>query len=429
MSSTVTISRRLKGNARVPQQSRSEDAIAKIAKAVVSLLASEGQSALTHRRVAEVAGVSLATTTYYYASKFDLIADAQARFLSEYADAFVHAKERHRSGESPIADLADLMLKAMKNAVRRHGRDTLAWSEIMLDCSRDERGHALAREWFGRMEKLWEDLLVEIGTPDAAKLVNPAIDVVAGIGFITIPLQLTVEQIDMILVEGQPLATVCGDLPDFSMDGDPDSANLSSKSRETRDRIIGAAVAMLEAGESSTISYSAVAQRAGLTSAAPSYHFPTIDQLLGYVNHELLCRMKTRRSEILSGINPEDANVTAADILATTYVRRVIEHGVANVAGFQASLDAARRPELRTRVIETILILEEEFASFLKIWGFPAHPRFPLILMAQFIGKYVRTLATGSATDYLSRARSEFEYTLALLRDNDNPLLKHLPES
>lgn len=425
----ATARRRPKSNARVPQQSRSEDAIARIAKAVVSLLASEGQSALTHRRVAEVAGVSLATTTYYYASKFDLIADAQTRFLAGYADAFVHAKERHRTGESPIADLADLMLKAMKNAVRRHGLDTLAWSEIMLDCARDERGHALAREWFGRMEKLWADLLVEIGTPDAAKLVNPAIDVVAGMGFITIPLQLTVEQIDMLLVDGLPLATVCGELPDFSMDGSPGGGNLSSKSRETRDRIIGAAVAMLEAGEASTISYSAVAQRAGLTSAAPSYHFPTVSQLLGYVNHELLCRMGQRRARILSTAGPENAGATAADALATIYVRRVIEQGTANIAGFQASLDAARRPELRAQFIKTILILEEEFTGFLKAWGIPALPRFPLILLAQFIGKYVRALATGSTTEYLARARSEFECTLSLLRGSDNPLLRRAPES
>ena len=397
--------------------------MAKIAKAVVSLLVSEGPSALTSRRVAEEAGVSLATTTYYYASKFDLIADAQARFLDGYAQAFVQARDRHLAGETRIESLAYLMLKAMKSAVDRHGRDTLAWSEIMLDCSRDRRGHLLAREWFDRMEALWATILREIGAAAADTLVNPAIDAVMGTGFVTTALQLTAQQLDRLLADGDPLAEVCRDIVGRSTPIDDELRCATAKSRETRQRLISTAAEMLESGQAQTVSYSAVAQHAGLTNAAPAYHFASTDHLLACVNHELLRRMTGRITGMLTRYLIEPGPQSPADLLAVSYMRSVLEHTPANVAGIKAWLDAARNPELRGAVLRTILALETEFAEFLKAAGVRDDGRHAFILMAQFIGKFVRALASGGADSYFVRARSEFDRMLEAMRVEENPFL------
>ncbi len=415
--------KRLKSHARVPQQSRSEDAIAKIAKAVVSLLGSEGQGGVTHRRVAEVAGVSLATTTYYYSTKFDLIADAHTRFLDEYGRAFSHAKERHRAGQSTIVDLADLMMKAIKNAAGRHWLDTLAWSEIMFSCSRDRRGHGLALEWFSRMEKFWTDLLIEIRTDNAEALVNPAIDIVMGIGFITVPLNLSAEQISLLFREGRPLAEVCQD-PAGSAAEKPDEPHiLSPKSRETRNRIIDAAVTILESGETTAISYSTVAQRIGVTSAAPSYHFQNIEQLLTLADKQIMERMRDRCSEMLNDVDPSLNNAEATDLLATASLRSTLESGYANIAGIQAWVDAARKTELRPQLLNVLVDLQNDVTDFLKALNINATPRCALLLMGQFFGRLVRAMATGNPSGYLAQARRDFGVTLTALRGETNPFL------
>lgn len=422
-----TASARPKINTRVPQQSRSEDAIAKIAKAVVSLLGSDGQCGLTHRRVAEVAGVSLATTTYYYSSKFDLIADAHARFLDEYGRAFSHAKERHRAGQSTIVDLADLMVKAIKNAAIRHWLDTIAWSEIMFSCSRDQRGHGLALEWFSRMEKFWTDLLMEIGTDDAARLVNPAIDIVMGIGFITIPLNLSAEQISLLFRDGLPLVEVCADLIGSASEDLDEHDKISAKSRETRNRIIEATVELLESGEQAAITYSTIAQRIGLTSAALSYHFQNIEQLLSLADKQILDRMQKRCSEMFNQVDPAQNSVEAVDLLTMAYLRSILESGHANIAGIRTWMEAGRKADLRPQILYAMIDLQGQFTQFLEASGIHANPRSTLLLMGQFIGRLVRAMATGNPSGYLAQARRDFAVTLTALQGETNPLLPPSP--
>src|SRR6218665_1316556 len=75
---------------------------AKIANAVISVLAESGSSRLTHRLVAAAAGVPLAATTYHYATKRDMIADASQRLLDGFVRSFERAAQRRRGGEGAI---------------------------------------------------------------------------------------------------------------------------------------------------------------------------------------------------------------------------------------------------------------------------------------------------------------------------------------
>lgn len=414
---------RHKDRKRVPRQSRSEDAIAKIAKAVIFLLGGEGPGALTHRRVAEVAGVSLATTTYYYASKFDLIADAQARLLNEYAGDFIRVRERHRAGEHVVASLPDLVQKLLKNALGRHRGDTLAWGEIMLDCARDDRGHALARLWFDQIETIWTELLEELGAREPAASAGLVVDAGVGLLFLAISLRLSTDQARGLLGSRRALQSICAGIVDQYRNDPGETASLSEKSRDTCDRIINAAIAILEAQEPATLSYNAVALRAGLTNAAPAYHYSTIEELLIRAQGEVLRRMAEHQDGLLTMPSPSDEAVSPADLIATVLLRRLIEDGPSDVAGFQAWLNAARQPALRAPVARVIMKIEAEVAGFLRMAGIADHEGFAGLFTAQYLGRQIRLLATGKQTTQLARSRWEFGRTLASAEKGEHLLI------
>lgn len=410
---------------RPPRQGRSEDAVAKIAKAVVALLASEGQAALTHRRVADAAGVSLAATTYYYANKFDMVADAQKRLLDEYVEAFVRAKVRHQAGDPIVHDLPELVAKLVKNATGRHGRDTLAWSEIMLDCARDPRGHVLAREWFDRMTTVWRALLVELGVKRADEVVNPAIDTAVGLLFITVSLQLSAEEVGALLSGRRSLAEIARRLSERGDQRSAERPRPGGRSRETRERIVGAAVAALEAGDPAGLSFTAIAQRANLTNAAPAYHFPTMDALIDRAHDEVLQRMVGRNLVMMTPLPAGETRPSAAaDLLAAIHIRNILEHGVADIAGYSTWLNAARKPGRRTEVARAILASQAAFAKYLTCAPAEVSRRSALLLLAQFTGRAIRVMATGTRTADLADARGEFELMIAAIGHGGHPILQ-----
>lgn len=409
---------------RLPSRGQPGDAVARIAKAVVSLLASEGPGAVTHRRVADAAGVSLASTTYYYASKFEMIADAQKRLLDDYVEAFERAKRRHRAGEPVVRDLPELVAKLVKNATGRHGRDTLAWSEIMLNCARDPRGQALAQAWYDRLQAVWRELLVEFGAEQPNALVNPAIDTVVGLLFVAVSLQLTAEEVDDLLDGRRPLAAISARLLPARAPSSFDSDRPAGRSRATRGRIIDAAVTALETRDPAGLSFTTIAQRARLTNAAPAYHFPTLEALLDLANEEVTRRMVGRSIAMMEPPPAEKVGLAfAADLLAAIHIRGVLECGAADLAGYSAWLNAARKPAHRAGVSSAFLQFEAAFAEYLSILSDGASGRHALLLMAQFFGRSVRMLATGARTVDLAGARRDFEGVIASIRAGTHPVL------
>src|SRR3954467_1746032 len=79
--------------------------------AAVGLIAREGLAAVSHRTVARAAGVPLGATTYYFASKTELLREA----LEVIADAEIAARERaagRRGGHRLEADVvADVLVE------------------------------------------------------------------------------------------------------------------------------------------------------------------------------------------------------------------------------------------------------------------------------------------------------------------------------
>jgi DNA-binding transcriptional regulator YbjK len=68
---------------RAPAPPPSDGRAGAILDAVLRVIAAEGAEAVTHRRVAAEAGVPLGSTTYYFASRDDLVREAFRRFVAQ----------------------------------------------------------------------------------------------------------------------------------------------------------------------------------------------------------------------------------------------------------------------------------------------------------------------------------------------------------
>ncbi|MBB5081645.1 TetR/AcrR family transcriptional regulator [Nonomuraea endophytica] len=112
-------------------QARATQRRTALLNAAVDLLTENGFAALTHRAVAHRAALPLAATTYYFASRDDLL-----------AEAFTHLVERelHHLRRHGLAGLADDL--AATDRLHQLG----LW-ELYVHAGRDPALQAIARRW------------------------------------------------------------------------------------------------------------------------------------------------------------------------------------------------------------------------------------------------------------------------------------------
>ena len=407
---------------RAPRQLRSEETLAKIAEAVISILADEGPGAVTHRRVAEIARVSLASTTYYYESKFEMIAAATERLLAEYVHSFDRVIDRHRQSDPVVGDLPALMLKLLVNASGHHGRKTLAWCEIMLDCARSTAGHALARRWLSQMDKAWTELVLHFGVERPHEVVGPAIDTVMGLLFLTQALGLSPKEINRLFRAHERFDSVVEYLAIAAETNLHYRAQGAIRAAGTRDSILESAVQLLIEGELGPLSYRAVAKRTGITSAAVAYHFPSSNTLYDAAQ----CKLFGHSLEHLAGAvttvcGQQTVYVTSADLATVTFVREVTEHGPLHLASFSVWLDATRKAALRPSVVAFAREMVSLWSRWLDSMGAPARSDYALFALGHFTGKIVRSLTTGVTTLDLAPVRGEFELVFQKIVDAECP--------
>src|SRR5215471_2054704 len=116
-----------------------------ILDAALGLIAERGTEQLTHRSVAEAAGVPLGSTTYYFASRDELVREAFRRYVVRVLDE-LRAMLR-AAHPRDAAGLAELLVEI----ARRETSGDWRWSlivehELMLRAVRDPE---LAAEFHG----------------------------------------------------------------------------------------------------------------------------------------------------------------------------------------------------------------------------------------------------------------------------------------
>src|SRR5579884_4443665 len=117
-------------------------------EAVLQLVADVGADAVTHRRVAEVAGLPLASTTYWFESKEHLLTAALERaaerdierlheFLGDLADGV----------EDPLSLAVDAILGPVEERSQNNRGSLLAIYALMLEAARRPALRAVNRRW------------------------------------------------------------------------------------------------------------------------------------------------------------------------------------------------------------------------------------------------------------------------------------------
>ena len=164
--SITTSSKRRRAAARPRGAARREALL----EATLRIVADTGADAVTHRRVAEVAQLPLASTTYYFASKEELLT-AALELAAERDLARLHAiaDDRRRRPASPDDAVAAAMGPSGEQPDPAAGRRSLLASyTLLLEAARRPQLQALTRRWTEAYLTTIAELLARAGsaTPD-----------------------------------------------------------------------------------------------------------------------------------------------------------------------------------------------------------------------------------------------------------------------
>lgn len=152
-----------------------------ILRAAVELIGEQGPDALTHRAVAERAGVSLSATTYWFSSKEEIFREAVAFAASEEVDRL----------ERLVLDLATRRLEpkawarelsaALLSDATRDPAQPVAMLEFVLEASREPALRDEVSRWETAHLRLAEAGLRAVGSADPKTDAHIVVAVISGL--------------------------------------------------------------------------------------------------------------------------------------------------------------------------------------------------------------------------------------------------------
>jgi DNA-binding transcriptional regulator YbjK len=113
-------------------QRRGLERRAAILYATLRILGREGSAAITHRAVAEEAGVPIAATTYYFSSKEDLLREAFHLHAEQEAERVADATRTLGEGPPTVEALAEHLADFVDYGLGSGRRALIAEYELLL---------------------------------------------------------------------------------------------------------------------------------------------------------------------------------------------------------------------------------------------------------------------------------------------------------
>ena len=152
-----------------------------ILRAAVELIGEQGPDALTHRAVAERAGVPLSATTYWFSSKEEIFRDAVAFAAGEEVDRLerlvLDLATRHLT---PKAWARQLSAALLSDAIRNPAQP-VAMFEFVLQASREPALRDEVARWETAHLRLAEAGLRAVGSADPKTDAHIVVAVVSGL--------------------------------------------------------------------------------------------------------------------------------------------------------------------------------------------------------------------------------------------------------
>jgi TetR/AcrR family transcriptional regulator, regulator of biofilm formation and stress response len=137
-----------------------------ILEATLRLIGERGAGAVTHRAVAEEANVALASTTYYFDSKYALVEEALELMITHSTECV----RRYTACPERIsqAELIDRMVGFADAQINDPEAFVLAQYELMLEAGREEYLRPLARRWTIAYMDGFKHVVRSAGLPEEA---------------------------------------------------------------------------------------------------------------------------------------------------------------------------------------------------------------------------------------------------------------------
>jgi TetR/AcrR family transcriptional regulator, regulator of biofilm formation and stress response len=161
----------------------SEQVRGAIVAATVRLVARDGVGAVTHRRVAELAGVSLSSTTWHFASKEEILeaalrctAQREIERIGAMAERIAAATPGEFDPQAWAHELADWV---HEQAVGEERENTVALYRLQLETLGRPVAVEIHRDWGEGLSGIGAEVLAEAGSPSPeldTRLVVAALD-------------------------------------------------------------------------------------------------------------------------------------------------------------------------------------------------------------------------------------------------------------
>ncbi|MGH0033483.1 MAG: TetR/AcrR family transcriptional regulator [Myxococcota bacterium] len=156
----------------VHRQARGERRRRTILDATLRVIGREGVAGVTHRAVAAEAEVPLASTTYYFESKADLLCEA-FRYYAERSNREVDRSAlravNDAGGALPEpADAIEAFVSYLVTDLTERRESLAAEYELHLEASRRPELRALSQRWHVDLTDRLTDWLAKLGSPEPA---------------------------------------------------------------------------------------------------------------------------------------------------------------------------------------------------------------------------------------------------------------------
>ncbi|UUN30180.1 TetR/AcrR family transcriptional regulator [Streptomyces sp. FIT100] len=151
----------------------------RIIGAVLRIIGQDGVAAVTNRRIAKEAEVSLGSVTYHFTSQHELLRESLLHFVREET---LRLTELADAGEAQGVDIdGAASLAAQVADGTAFDSAHIAPFELYIQAGRDERLRPAAAECFAAYDRLAVQILTALGVPDAQRLAATTVALVTGL--------------------------------------------------------------------------------------------------------------------------------------------------------------------------------------------------------------------------------------------------------
>jgi DNA-binding transcriptional regulator YbjK len=151
-----------------------------ILEATLRLIGRSGRQAVTHRAVAEEAGVPLGSTTYYFDSRDDLLGQALEHVSAQEVKRYAELTDDLRQLSTPV-ELADRLLSNLVAAAQDRTA-YIAEYELWLEAGRRPDLRQAAQSWCDAEQRAVAGALEHLGSTDPRADASIVVATLDGLG-------------------------------------------------------------------------------------------------------------------------------------------------------------------------------------------------------------------------------------------------------